>query len=199
MNDEEPNEIINIIIHGRGGQGGVTASQIIAEAAFNNGKFTDIHAYPSFGAERRGAPVQAYAKLSKRETIWDRAQIEHPDIIIVLDDTIITAQMIKSIKNNGTIIINTNKDPRYFIYNFELNDGVKIIVADVNQLAMKHDLIVEGIPVVNVPILGLLTRAIPEISMNDLKEIIMKYFGENKGKKNIDLMEKSLEIARISG
>ncbi|MHA1803710.1 MAG: 2-oxoacid:acceptor oxidoreductase family protein [Promethearchaeota archaeon] len=197
--EEEANELINIIIHGRGGQGGVTASQIIAEAAFNSGKFTDVHAYPSFGAERRGAPVQAFAKLSKKEVIWDRAQIEHPDIVIVLDETIITPQIVKSINNNGIMIINTNKDPQYFIDNFELNDGVKIIVADVSQLAMTHDLIVEGILVVNVPILGLLTKAIPEISMSDLKAIVLKYFGEIIGKKNIELMEKSLEIMRISG
>ena len=55
--------IIKIVIHGRGGMGAVTACEIIAEAAYLSGNYVDVHAYPSFGAERRGAPVQAYAKL----------------------------------------------------------------------------------------------------------------------------------------
>ncbi|MGV9173339.1 MAG: 2-oxoacid:acceptor oxidoreductase family protein, partial [Promethearchaeia archaeon] len=75
-------ENIQIVIHGRGGQGCVTACEIIAESAYLSGNFVDVHAYPSFGAERRGAPVQAYAKLSQNEQIWDRSEIKHPDILI---------------------------------------------------------------------------------------------------------------------
>ena len=65
---------IDVTIFGRGGMGVVTCAEIIAEAAFLSGNFVDVHAYPSFGAERRGAPVQAYTKLSRLDTIWDRAQ-----------------------------------------------------------------------------------------------------------------------------
>ena len=62
-------DLITIAIHGRGGQGAVTACEIIAEAAYLSGNFVDVHAYPSFGAERRGAPIQAYNKLSRTEKI----------------------------------------------------------------------------------------------------------------------------------
>ena len=65
------NDLITLIILGRGGQGAVTACEIIAEAAYMSGNFIDVHAYPSFGAERRGAPVQAYAKLSRKHKIWE--------------------------------------------------------------------------------------------------------------------------------
>ena len=74
-------ELIKIVLLGRGGMGIVTACEIIAEAAYLSGNFIDVHAYPSFGAERRGAPVQAYVKLSRREKVYDRAQIENPDIL----------------------------------------------------------------------------------------------------------------------
>ena len=70
-------ENIEIIIHGRGGQGAVTACELIAEAAYLSGNFVDVHAYPSFGAERRGAPVQAYAKLSRQEKIWAESEGRH--------------------------------------------------------------------------------------------------------------------------
>ncbi len=190
------NDVINIVIFGRGGQGGVTASQIIAEAAFNSGKFVDVHAYPSFGAERRGAPIQAYAKLSKKDKIWDRSQIEFPDIVIVLDESTITNDLVKSIKENGFFIINTDKDPEFFLKRYEFNEGVKIIAADISKLASENELIVEGIPVVNVPILGLLSKAVPEITLTDLKSVILKRLGENLGNRNVSLMEKGFEIIK---
>jgi 2-oxoacid:acceptor oxidoreductase gamma subunit (pyruvate/2-ketoisovalerate family) len=117
-------EKVEIIIHGRGGMGCVTASEIIAEAAYLSGNFVDVHAYPSFGAERRGAPVQAYVKLSRNETIWDRAQIEHPNILIVFDETVLNQAIASSLKKEGIFIINSDKDPNYFIEKFHLR-GVK--------------------------------------------------------------------------
>ncbi|MHA1440222.1 MAG: 2-oxoacid:acceptor oxidoreductase family protein [Promethearchaeota archaeon] len=74
---EDKDEIIKIIILARGGQGAVTASELIAEAAFLSGNFIDVHAYPSFGAERRGAPIQSFTKLSRKDIIWDRSQIQN--------------------------------------------------------------------------------------------------------------------------
>ena len=128
-------ENIEIIIHGRGGQGAVTACEIIAEAAFLSGNFIDVHAYPSFGAERRGAPVQAYAKLSRTDTIWDRAQIENPNVLIVFDETVLNEEIVSSLRQGGFFIINSEKDPEYFVNNFnrashgDKSDGLRFAVS----------------------------------------------------------------------
>lgn len=194
---ESKNEIINIVIHGRGGQGAVTASNIIAETAFLSGNFEDVHAYPSFGAERRGAPIQAYAKLSRIEKIWDRSQIENPDIIIILDETVLNQIIASSIKKNGIFIIDSKKEPEYFKKKYNLNGEIKIIVADISKLAIEKNLIIEGAPVVNIPILGLLSKALPEFNLEDLKKVVYKRMGPDKGERNFELLEKLFNLATI--
>ena len=190
--------IINIVIHGRGGMGAVTACEIIAEAAYLSGKFVDVHAYPSFGAERRGAPVQAYAKLSRSEKIWDRAQIENPDIIIVFDESVLTQQIASSLNQNGIILINSEKEPDYFKAKFNLSDTIKIIVADINKLSTEKDAMIDGNPVVNTPILGLLSKALPDLSLENLAKIINKRMSARIAKLNTELIQEGYNLARTS-
>ena len=194
-NDKEK-DIINIVIHGRGGQGVVTASEIIAEAAFLSGNFVDVHAYPSFGAERRGAPIQAYAKLSRKEKIWDRAQIENPNILIILDETILNQNIASSIKDNGIFIINSEKEPKYFADKFNLSN-IKIIVADLNKLALEKGLTIDGAPIINTPILGLLSKSLNDLSLDNLNKIVQKRMSKELGKLNIELIEEGYKLAKI--
>ncbi|MFX1320725.1 MAG: 2-oxoacid:acceptor oxidoreductase family protein [Promethearchaeota archaeon] len=189
-------ENVEIIIHGRGGQGAVTACEIIAEAAFMSGSFVDVHAYPSFGAERRGAPVQAYAKLSRTEIIWDRAQIENPNVLIVFDETVLNQEIASSIKEGGIFIINSEKDPDYFVKKFNLK-GVKLVLADISKLSLEKDLTIDGVPVINTPILGLLSKVLPELSLENLKRVISKRMGENLAHQNIELIEQGFNLAKI--
>jgi len=193
----ENNELIKIVIHGRGGQGAVTASQIIVEAAYLSGNFIDVHAYPSFGAERRGAPIQAYAKLSRTEKIWDRAQIETPDIIIMLDETILNLAITSSLEKNGLFLINSDKNPEYFSKKYNLPKENKIIVADISKLALEKELTMEGIPIVNIGILGLLAKAIPDLHLENIKKIIQKRFPVSVRSKNIELIEEAFKLAKI--
>ena len=190
-------EIIEIIIHGRGGQGAVTACEIIAEAAFLSGSFVDVHAYPSFGAERRGAPVQAYAKLSPKETIWDRAQIENPDILIVFDESVLNQEIASTLKPDGIFIINSEKDPEFFINRYKLSQKIKIVVADISKLALEKNLTIDGNPVINTPILGLLSKALPYLNLHNLKVVVLKRMGEKLGKLNYDLIEQGYNLAKI--
>lgn len=194
-NDKEK-DIINIVIHGRGGQGVVTASEIIAEAAFLSGNFVDVHAYPSFGAERRGAPVQAYAKLSRKEKIWDRAQIENPNILIILDETTLNQNIASSLKDNGIFIINSVKGPKYFADKFNLSN-IKIIVADLNKLALEKGLTIDGAPIINTPILGLLSKSLTDLSLDNLNKIVQKRMSKEMGKLNIELIEEGYKLAKI--
>jgi 2-oxoacid:acceptor oxidoreductase gamma subunit (pyruvate/2-ketoisovalerate family) len=182
---------------GRGGQGAVTACELIAEAAYLSGNFKDVHAYPSFGAERRGAPVQAYAKLSRTEKIWDRAQIEHPDILIVFDETVLDNEVVASLKNDSVFIINSNKEPKFFVNQFNFSEKIKVIVADISNLALEKNLTIEGNPVINTPILGLLSRALPDLTLKNLKTVVLNKLGEQLGNLNFELIEQGYKLAKI--
>jgi len=190
-------EIIEIIIHGRGGQGAVTACEIIAEAAYLSGNFIDVHAYPSFGAERRGAPVQAYAKLSRTEIIWDRAQIEKPNILIIFDETVLSQEIVSSLKQGGIFIINSEKEPEFFVNKFNLTGDIKVVVADISKLAIEKDLTIDGNPVINTPILGLLSKALPDLNLNNLKSVVLKRMGEKLGNLNYELIEQGYNLAKL--
>lgn len=190
-------DMIEIIIHGRGGQGGVTACELIAEAAFLSGSFADVHAYPSFGAERRGAPVQAYAKLSRVDTIWDRAQIETPNVLIIFDETVLNQEIASSLQQDGLFIVNSEKEPEYFVSTYKLSEKTKIVIADISKLAIEKNLTIDGNPVINTPILGLLSKGLPEIKLNHLKTVVLKRMGEQIGKLNFELIEEGYKLAKI--
>lgn len=190
-------KLVEIVFHGRGGQGAVTAAELIAEAAYLSGNFVDVHAYPSFGAERRGAPVQSYAKLSRTEKIWDRTQILDPDIIIVLDDTVLNQSIASSLKEDGIFIINSEKEPRFFAKEYSLSEQIKISVADINKLSIEKGLIIEGIPVVNTPILGVLSKSLPELSLDNLKKVILRRMDEKIAKLNNELIEQGYNLAKV--
>ena len=190
-------ENIEIILHGRGGMGVVTCAEIIAEAAYLSGNFVDVHAYPSFGAERRGAPVQAYAKLSRTDTIWDRAQIENPNILIIFDESVLNQEIASSLRKGGIFIINSDKDPKYFVERYKFDTELKIVVADISKLAIEKNLTIDGNPVINTPILGLLSKALPDLNLINLKKVVLKRLGEKVGALNYELIESGHNLAKI--
>ena len=190
-------ELIKIVLLGRGGMGIVTACEIIAEAAYLSGSFIDVHAYPSFGAERRGAPVQAYVKLSRREKVYDRAQIENPDILIVFDDSVLTQEDVDSLDNRGIFIVNSDKNPEYFVEKFNLSSNIRVIVANISNLSLKKNLTIDGNPVINTPILGLLSKALPELQLKNLKDVVLNRMGEQLGNINFDLIEQGFKMAKL--
>ena len=106
-------------IHGRGGQGSVTAAELIAVAAFEGGAFAQ--AFPAFGVERRGAPVQAFVRFDDK-IIRKRSQVYEPDYIIVQDSTLIKdVNVFQGVKKGGIVIVNTEKTPGYVV-----PEGVKL-------------------------------------------------------------------------
>lgn len=190
-------DITEIVIYGRGGQGCVLASQIIVEAAYISGNYKDVVAFPSFGAERRGAPVQAFARISKNKKIWTRAQIKRPDIAIVLDETVITPDIIKNIKENGILIINSEKTPEALKNFYNLANKIKIASANINKFCIERDLYLEDIPIVNTPILGVLTKALDSIDLESMKKAIIKVMGEKKGESNSSLAEEAAKLTML--
>ena len=104
-------DLIEIRWHGRGGQGAKTASLLLADAAFNTGKF--IQGFPEYGPERMGAPITAYNRISKNP-ITIHSNIYEPDYVVVVDDTLLeTVDVTAGLKQSGGIIINTTKSKEY--------------------------------------------------------------------------------------
>ena len=102
------NDLIEIRWHGRGGQGAKTASLLLADAAFNTGKY--IQGFPEYGAERMGAPITAYNRISTTP-IRIHCNIHNPDYVVVVDDTLLhSVDVTAGLKESGAIIINTTKD-----------------------------------------------------------------------------------------
>ena len=102
-------KVVEIRWHGRGGQGAKTASLLLADAAFNTGKY--IQGFPEYGPERMGAPITAYNRISD-ERVTVHSNIYEPDYVVVVDETLIgSVDVTAGLKEDGAIIINTAKDP----------------------------------------------------------------------------------------
>ncbi len=105
------NNLIEIRWHGRGGQGAKTASLLLADAAFNTGKY--IQGFPEYGPERMGAPITAYNRISN-SPITIHSNIYEPDYVVVVDDTLLeSVEVTAGLKEDGAIIINTTKNYDY--------------------------------------------------------------------------------------
>ena len=166
--------MIEVRIHGRGGQGSVTSSQIIATAAFFDGKHSQ--AFPMFGVERSGAPVMALARIDDKE-IHDRSQVYEPDYVIVLDSTVMDSVDVKQgLKKE--LIVNTKKDIK----------GIRCV--DASQIAID----VLGNNFVNVIMVGAFAAFTNLISLNSvLKAIDQRFEDKNVAEKNKSAVKRIYE------
>lgn len=159
--------MLQIRIHGRGGQGGKAASEIFSAVAIESGKYAK--SFPEFGPERTGAPVQYYLKVSDSE-IKTNEPIKNPDIVLVLDDSLIgLVDFTEGLKENGIIILNTKKpkeELREKLGNF------KIFIVDATKISL--DLFQKNLP--NVPMLGALTKVSEAVELEKLKEGVRAKF-----------------------
>ena len=180
--------MIEIRFHGRGGQGAVIASKILAYAYFLEGKYSQ--AFPTFGAERRGAPVAAFVRVDDK-FIHNRSPIVSPDYAIVMSGKLAeTVDVTSGIKENGIIIINSDKPPEE--YSFEEKCIVKTF--DVNNIALKYKLGTPTMPIINAPILGVFAKITNTLSIESLKKAIPK-FVPVKVEENIKALEEAYELA----
>ena len=125
--------LIEIRWHGRGGQGAKTASLLLADAAFNTGKY--IQGFPEYGPERMGAPITAYNRISD-EPITVHSNIYEPDYVVVVDDTLLEAvDVTAGLKSTGAIVINTTKSPEYLKSVLKGYDG-EIYTIDARKISV---------------------------------------------------------------
>lgn len=155
-----------IIFYGRGGQGVVIASRLLATAAFKGGK--NVQSFPFFGVERRGAPVTAYTRISSGE-IRKRGPVDTPDYVIVLDSTLLeNIDVTKGLKKGGGIVINTSSSKNDFPSMKKFN----VFTFDASMVAKKYRLGSESAPIINTPILGAFLKFTKEIKLSFLLEAI---------------------------
>ena len=160
--------MIELRIHGRGGQGAVIASKVLASALFYEDKF--VQAFPAFGVERRGAPVVAFARVDDKP-IRLRTNIYNPDHIVVLDPTLLEQVNVKEgLKEGGWILINTDKDPGD-IKNVE---GFKIATVDANRIAVTNRLGSPANPIVNTAILGAVAKTLGIVGLKSIEKAILE-------------------------
>ena len=116
----------------------------------------------------------------------------------MFDESVLNQQIASSLSKEGIFIINSEEDPDFFKNKFNLSDSNKIIVADINKLSIEKDATIDGNPVVNTPILGLLSKALPDLSLENLAKIINKRMSEKIAKLNIELIEEGYRLGKMS-
>ncbi len=169
---------------GRGGQGAITASQLIAEAAVIEG-YEGITTAPSFGAERRGAPISAFLRLAHKP-IRIFSQIDDPDIIVVLDASLLPVLDLKGkYKNEAIVVVNSAKTPD----ELGLEGFKKTGIADITKISLGNNLTMAGQPILNTPILGAVVKATGLVDILSVKKSIYEKFSPEKAELNFHAAE----------
>jgi pyruvate ferredoxin oxidoreductase gamma subunit len=180
--------MLELRLHGRGGQGAVTSAELLALAAISEGKYA--LAFPSFGPERRGAPVQAFVRTDDKP-IRIRAEIRQPDAVVVLDPGLLSIVDVSSgLKEKGVIIVNTKKTPEEIKSRFGNRWSVATI--DASAIAIKTI----GVPIVNTTMLGAIVKVTGVVKISSLEEPLKHRFGERAGR-NLEACKKAFEMTVI--
>ena len=166
-----------ILWHGRGGQGAFTAARLLGDAySLRNNAYA--LAFPSFGPERRGAPIRAFTKLDKKP-IGNRSEITRSNYSIFLDDTLFNEKSFRELKQNGIILLNTKKtfeDPR-------------VITLDGDGIAAR----ILGLPITNTILLGAFAAVSGEITLEDINKAIRQTMPHRLHEKNIAAVKAAFE------
>lgn len=185
MSNEE--KIIEISMHCRGGQTCITASQLLAEMAFEKG-FKDTIAIPIIGAERRGAPIQAFTKVSRSRTIKTYDSVVNPDYILMFDISLLEIPNIRNTIKVGVNLIVNSANP---IDGEELPGDIRIFIVDATGICIKRDFMHSSGPILNIPMLGAFGKISGFYDLEIMEKVIKKQFGEEKIKKNMSAAEEA--------
>lgn len=170
-------DIIQIRWHGRGGQGAITAAKIVADAAFSSG-YAGVVMTPTFGTERRGAPVLTSLKIA-REKIYDLSPISEPDMVMVFDPLLLTeVGVTNGLRAGGLMMLNSPRPPAEYA-----NDKMTIATADVTSLSAGA-----GLPtgIINTGMIGLFAKAAGLLDLDLLLEAVGEEFAGRNPEKNIE-------------
>jgi len=184
--------MVEIRFHGRGGQGTVVATILLAKAFFRDGYY--VQSFPLFGVERRGAPVEAYLRLNRKE-ILIRTNVYTPDHFVVLDKTLLESiDVTLGLKTGGWILVNGPELPAYP----NSWSDYKLAFVDATHIALKNGLGTRTHPIVNTPMLGGLARVLGMPSMEAIAKAIQREV-PSKPKANIRAAEMAYEQVQLVG
>lgn len=174
--------------HGRGGQGVVTVSRLLASAALLEGK--RAQAFPEFGPERTGAPILGFTRISD-EPIDLHSQVYEPDVVVVLDPTLLkTTDLTKGLKDGGKVVVNTDLTPREL--KDQLKGGAKVYTVNATRIAL--DLI--GRPIFNTAMLGALVKATNLVSLDSALKVTRERFAGKVGETNLAVVKRAFKEVR---
>ncbi len=160
--------MIEVRFHGRGGQGAVTSAELVAQAGIGKGYYAQ--AFPSFGPERRGAPVLAFLRVSDKP-IRLRSKVYRPDHVVILDPTLLsTVNVAEGLKEGGFVVINSNKPADVLRQMFP---GHNIAFVDASHIAREE----LGVPITNTTMLGALLKVMGMIEPKDMVNAVNNRFG----------------------
>jgi 2-oxoacid:acceptor oxidoreductase gamma subunit (pyruvate/2-ketoisovalerate family) len=179
------NKIFEVRFHGRGGQGAWTASLLLAQAGLNEEK--NIQSFPAFGPERAGAPITAFTRISE-EKIQLHSSIYEPDVIVVLDPTLLGPSVSEGVNEDTTLVINTSESGETILKKLGLDDVV-IWTVDATELAMR----LLGRPITNTAMLGAIVRATGVVKLNSIIDVVKARFPGKIGELNADVVQKAYE------
>lgn len=182
--------IVEVRWHGRGGQGAVTAAEILAQAAIDEGLYAQ--AMPSFGPERRGAPVQAFNRISDRP-IRTRGVVRSPDVVVVIDEGLLgMREVLEGVKRSSSLVACSSRPAA------EVKRALKLEgpVASVNALRIALKTL--GVPVTNTPMLGAFVRAVGIVSLSTVLKRVEERFGPKLGPKNVEAVKSAYEATEVA-
>ncbi len=171
-------QLTEIRWHGRGGQGVVTAGKLLAEAALGTGQY--FQAFPDYGPERMGAPIRAFTRLSS-DPIDLHCQIERPDVVLVLDPTLLgTVDVAEGLKDDGILLVNTAQTPAEVREMLGLTKG-KVFTVNASHIAIET----MGREITNTPMLGAFAKATGLFNIEDIIEQTRRRFGKYQMKEDV--------------
>ena len=188
----ESKEIIEIFFHGRGGQTAITASQLLAEMAYEKG-FIDTIAIPIIGAERRGAPIMAFTKISEKKPIRTYDSVKEPDYMIIFDTSLLDIPRIRETIKEGVIIIANSPIP---IDTSEFPDKVKVYIVDATGICIKREFMHSSGPILNIPMLGAFGKVTGYYDLEIMEKVLKKEFGEKKLEMNMGVATDAYESVK---
>lgn len=177
--------MIEIRFHGRGGQGAVTSAELIALAAICEGHCAQ--SMPSFGPERRGAPVQAFLRFSD-EPIRVRAEVTSPDIVVILDDSLLyVVDVAAGLKEGGLIVVNTKQSEDSVRQ--AINYKGKLAIIDALKIALET----LKVPITNTTMIGALLKSSNLVPFDSVVEQIKRRFNPKLAERNIAALKRAFE------
>jgi len=170
--------------HGRGGQGVVTASRMLAQAALLEGK--SVQAFPEFGPERTGAPILGFTRISD-ERIRFHSHIYTPNLVVVLDPTLLeSVNVTAGLVNSGQLVVNSSKTPDQIKSELQVT-AARAFTVDATRISLE----ILGRAITNTAMLGAVIKAVPMASLESVRRAVKERFTGDLGDRNVKAIERA--------